>query len=155
MKYTCLALALICSLSSCAFKRHSDFEKMLSGFPSCEFENLYVDYATHVPQHQYFTDRNMMPNKVEKEAAFFNIDEKFHDIPVDEIVISAGFGIVIIRFDAPLGIVEEKMHGFLKYGYNKPPLPVGAEDAILTPLLKPDVVTPQKTNLICDFEPNY
>lgn len=128
---------------------------MLEGFPSCQFKNLYVDYTTHIPQHPYFTGKGLMPTKVENEAAFFTVSEKFHGIKVDEVVLDAGYGIVSITFDAPLDIAEAKMREFLKYGYNKEPLPAGGEVRLITPTLKPNKTAPKKTDLTCDFEPNY
>ncbi len=155
MKLKKLLLIFFLLPISCMAKKESEFEKMLAGFPECKFENLYVDYKTHEPQHQYFKERGLMPNKVENEAAFFNVNEKFHGMPVDEIVISAGYTIVSIRFVAPPESVEQKMRAFLKNGYNKEPLPAGSDAAMLTPLLKRNITSPQKTNLTCDFEANY
>lgn len=155
MKLRVFAVFLVFLSHSCFAKSLSDFEIMLDGFPSCQFENLYVNYTTHVPQHQYFTARGLMPNKVENEAAFFTINERFHGIVVDEIVISAGFSVVSIRLNASLNTVKKQMRGFLKYGFNKKPRPAGSEAAMLTPVLEADKADPQKTNLRCDFEPNY
>ena len=32
----------------------SDFEKMLSGFPECKFDGVYLDLDKQIPQHKYF-----------------------------------------------------------------------------------------------------
>ncbi len=140
---------------SCTTNKESDFEKMLAEFSECKFENLYVDFKTHEPQNQYFIDRKMTPYKVENGAAYFNINERIYGLPVSQIIISAGYSIVAVVFDAPLDVVEKQIQSHLKHGYNKEPAPVGSNVTLLTPMLDKHISNPQQTILSCDFEPNY
>ena len=44
-------------------KELSDFEEMLSGFPECKFNGVYLGLDRQISQNKYFIDRNMKPYK--------------------------------------------------------------------------------------------
>ena len=151
-----LLIFFVLFASSFSFSKDvSDFEKMLSGFPECKFDGVYLDFDSKVPQHKYFSDRKMMPKQIENYLAVFEINEFFYGLSVSEIYIPADtLSVVAIVIDAPIARVEEKLKSVLVNGYNIN-VPAGSEVSIVYPSLVRDKSNPEKTILFCDAEPNY
>lgn len=146
--FTVIATCISCCAGA---EENSDFENMLSGFYKCEFEGVYLDLETGLPIHSYFIDRGLKPKKIEHYLAHYHVSENFHELPVSEIYIPADtLSAVIIVIDASLDLVEKKLHGYLKYGYNKE-FVFGDEsrETVLTPTLKVHKLNKKKTALMC------
>ncbi len=118
VKFLIVILLFVSNLSFS--KELSDFEKMLSGFPECRFDGLYVDSKSRVPAHNYL--KIIDPYFVDEEFGIFyyKVDETFYGLSVIEMVVPVGFhGVFGVVFNEDMKIVKDKLNKFLSYGYNK------------------------------------
>ncbi len=147
VKWLIVSLLFISSFSFS--KELSDFEKMLSGFPSCNFNGVFLDLNTLVPQHKYFTDRKMRPEKVEGYLAKFNVDEMYLGLHVSEIYIPADtLSVIAIVIDEDISKVERSLNHVLVNGYNKEFIE-GDSKSIIVPTIERYKLDPKKTVMSC------
>lgn len=97
----------------CLSDELSDFEMMLKGFPECKFEGVYLELETLIPQHKYFIDRNMKPEKIESYLAKFIVKESYYGLGVSEIYIPADtLSVVAIVINEERKNVEKKLEKY-------------------------------------------
>ena len=116
-------LFILLSISACNnihyLENLSDFEKMMSRFPSCSLKDVYVDMYTEMPTHKYFLDRNLKPSKITGGFAYFDIDETYHGLKVYEIVIPAStYPSYSIYFQEPVAKVRKRIKNLYYRGFN-------------------------------------
>ena len=102
-------------------KGNSDFEEMLSGFPTCVIEGVYVNYyGEQTPVHKYFLDRDLKPSLVKDEDGFahFDIDEDFHGLKVYKIIIPGTRAYHAIFFQEPVTEVKKKLKPLFHRGFD-------------------------------------
>lgn len=129
----------------------SDFEKMLSGFPECNFDGVYIDFDSKLPVHSYFIARNMKPDQVDVEMELFSfkVNEIFYGLRVEEIFLSSNFhGTNGIIFSDSIEIVKDKMRLFLRHGFNKE----SPNNDFVVPKLERYHLDKGKTILFCEVE---
>ena len=99
-------------------KGNSDFEEMLSGFPTCVIRGVYVNSSGETPDHKYFLDRDLKPSLVKGGIAYFDIDEDFHGLKVYKIVIPQTWATHVIFFQAPVAEVKKKLKPLFHRGFD-------------------------------------
>ncbi len=99
-------------------EHYSDFEKMLSGFPTCDFEGVSIAPGDHVSTHSYFAERNLRPDRIEGQLAFFSINESYHGLTVREMIIPASTWVFYsIHFQASVTEVKERLKDVFYLGF--------------------------------------
>jgi hypothetical protein len=83
-------------------------EDLFDGIETCEFNNVYYDVKKKTNLHPYFMERNLRPNRIENSLAFYDIEDKFHGLPVVQIIIPVTFNIHGLVLDASLSESRSK-----------------------------------------------
>lgn len=96
----------------------SEFEEMLVGFPSCQFDGVYLDLKTKAPVHKYFVNRNLKPNEINGEFAIFILGEKFYGINVHKMLIPAStFDVHALYLKESVSNVKNKLSKYFRHGF--------------------------------------
>lgn len=88
----------------------ANFVEIAESFIECKFENLYLDIQTKKTIHPYFEVNKLTPFKIDKDLAYFLIEEDFFGIPVYMIAIPAStFDIHALYMNIPIENARKKM----------------------------------------------
>lgn len=96
-------VALIASLCLPLVASAVTLEEAFSGFQSCRFPGFYyAPWESKAPRHRYFIDRGLKPYKELDGLYYFKVDEKFHGLPVSELIVPGIWDFHAIVFSVPL-----------------------------------------------------
>lgn len=127
------------------------FEKMLSGFSTCELRGVFIDWQTNKAANPYLAQIAKTGMRIEGDFAHFkNINYTFHGFRVLELTIPAKTWTAHqLVLEAPhtkaRPILERALRTKLP---QTSPLPEGSEDVV--PLLRAYPGKPQWSVLECD-----
>ncbi len=121
VKFLIVILLFVSNLSFS--KELSDFEKMLSGFPECKFNEFFLDEKTGEPIHEFLKRRNLKPKEMDFGVyAVYELNEIFYGLRVSKLIIDSQLQTIVgIDIEGKKFMVEKNLHDFLIYGYNKDP----------------------------------
>ena len=104
--------------SHSGYQDYSDFETMLSGFPACDFEDIYVSPGANIPKHGYFAERNLKPDRIEGGLAFFSLNESYHGLTVLEMIIPASsWSFYALQFQESVTEVKKRLKNLFYLGF--------------------------------------
>ena len=130
-------------------EHYSDFEKMLSGFPTCDFEGVSIAPGDHVSTHSYFAERNLRPDRIEGQLAFFSLNESYHGLTVREMIIPASTWVSYsIHFQESVTEVKERLKDLFYLGFYSSS-ETDALAFVTRPVLHEDPDDPRRSFLFC------
>ena len=100
------------------YQDYSDFEKMLSGFPACDFEDIYISPGANILKHSYFAERNLKPDRIEGGLAFFSLNESYYGLTVLEMIIPASsWSFYALQFQESVTEVKKRLKNLFYLGF--------------------------------------
>ena len=132
-------------------EHYSDFEKMLSGFPTCDFEDVYIEIDGSIPRHSYFAERNLRPDRIQGGHAFFSLNESYHGLTVREMIIAVSSSTPLfyyIQFQASVTEVKERLKDMFYLEFYSS-LETDRLEFIGRPILYEDPDDPRRSFLFC------
>ncbi|QHU99710.1 hypothetical protein BWK47_05895 [Synechocystis sp. CACIAM 05] len=124
----------------------SDFEDVMRGFPECKFEGVYLAPWEGIdrPKHPFF--QRLVPDKIQDDFAYYQIEESYYDLPVSAIMIPAGtWGVYAVTFDVPVEIARERLQAIFGSNFAE----TRESELGLAPQLIMDPVNEQKSIWVC------
>ncbi|AIE75367.1 MULTISPECIES: hypothetical protein [unclassified Synechocystis] len=118
----------------------------MQGFPECQLEGIYIAPWADIdrPKHQFF-DR-LLPNKIEDDFAYYQIETNYYDLPVSAMMIPAGtWGVYFVTFNVPIEISRERLKQIFGSNFEK----TEASELGLAPQLIPDPTNAQRSIWVC------
>ncbi|MBE9176081.1 hypothetical protein IQ225_13570 [Synechocystis salina LEGE 06155] len=86
------------------------FQDMMQGFLECRLEGMYIAPWEGIdrPSQEFFD--GLLPEKIENDFAYYQIEVNYYGLPVTEIMIPAGtWGVYAVTFDVPIEISQGRL----------------------------------------------